>query len=102
MALALAAFFSTTGLATAETGNKNRYPEVVLYSTSWCGICARARNYFNANNIEFSEYDVETTQKGFDDFRRFGGRGVPLIFVGSRRMDGFSVARFQQLYLPLR
>lgn len=91
--------------AAPEEQNDNKYsnyPDVTLYSASWCGICRRARDYFTANQIPFDEYDVESTQKGFDDFRLYRGRGVPLIFVGSQRMDGFSVARFQQLYKPVR
>lgn len=71
---------------------------VVMYSAVWCGVCKRARQFFKANNIPFSEYDVETSAKGKNDFARLKGRGVPLILVGKKRMNGFDTARFKQLY----
>lgn len=77
-------------------------PEVIFYSASWCGICRKARNYFNSHQIPFTEYDVEKTREGMDAFRRYRARGVPLIFVNGQRMDGFSVARFRQLYRPVQ
>lgn len=75
---------------------KNRH--VVMYSTTWCGVCKSARKYFQANDIPFSEYDVETTERGRTDFARLQGRGVPIILIGDKRMDGFSPARFRKMY----
>lgn len=71
---------------------------VVMYSTTWCGVCKSARKYFQANNIPFSEYDVETSERGRRDYARLKGRGVPIILVGKKRMNGFSSARFQKMY----
>ncbi|MES9963868.1 MAG: glutaredoxin domain-containing protein [Candidatus Sedimenticola sp. 20ELBAFRAG] len=72
--------------------------KVVIYSTTWCGVCERAKDYFKANNIPYSEYDVEKSEKGKRDFKRMKGRGVPVILVGSKRMDGFSEAKFKAIY----
>ncbi|MES9872823.1 MAG: DUF4124 domain-containing protein [Candidatus Sedimenticola sp. 6PFRAG7] len=72
--------------------------KVVIYSTTWCGVCERAKDYFKANNIPYKEYDVEKSEKGKRDFKRMKGRGVPVILVGNKRMDGFSEAKFKALY----
>lgn len=71
---------------------------VVLYSTKWCGFCRKARNYMRANNIPFTEYDVEKSDKGKRDFKKLNGRAVPILIIGEKRMNGFSVSRFRQLY----
>lgn len=71
---------------------------VVLYSTSWCGICKRAKAYFNKNNIDFTEYDIEKSSSARNEFNRYGGRGVPLILVGNTKMHGFSEKRFELLW----
>jgi glutaredoxin len=71
---------------------------VVMYSASWCGVCKRAATYFRAKGIPYRDYDVETSAKGRADFKRLGGRGVPIILVGEARMNGFSPAHFEQLY----
>lgn len=71
---------------------------VVMYGASWCGVCRRAAAYFRQKGIPFTEYDVERSAKGRADFKRLGGRGVPVILVGRTRMNGFSPDRFEQLY----
>lgn len=72
--------------------------QVVMYSAEWCGVCKKARRYFLQQGIPFKEYDIETSRKGRGDYRRLNGRGVPIVLVGSKRMDGFNVARFESLY----
>lgn len=69
-----------------------------MYSAVWCGVCKKARRYFIDNGIAFSEFDVETSQQGREDFERLGGRGVPIILVDDARMNGFNATRFAQLY----
>lgn len=76
----------------------SRVKPVVLYSTTWCGFCRKARNYLRANNIPFTEYDVEQSEKGKRDYRKLNGRGVPILLIGDKRMNGFNVSRFKALY----
>jgi glutaredoxin len=71
--------------------------KVVMLSASWCGVCTRARAYMTQKGIPFTEHDVETSTTGRDQYRQLAGRGVPIILVGSQRMDGFSAARLDQL-----
>ena len=72
--------------------------KVVMYSATWCGICTRAKQYFKANNIPYVAYDIEKSRAGKLGFKQLKGRGVPIILVGGKRMNGFSVAKFEQLY----
>ncbi|WP_370279468.1 glutaredoxin domain-containing protein [Pontibacterium sp.] len=72
--------------------------EVIMYSTQWCPYCQKARRYFKRNKIPFREYDVETTSKGRRDFKTLRARGVPVILIGHKRMNGFSEKSFEQLY----
>ncbi len=77
---------------------KPKPKKVVMYSTVRCGYCRKARAYFKANGIAFTDYDVETSAKGQQDYRRMGARGVPVILVGDKRMMGFSESAFASLY----
>lgn len=63
--------------------------KVRLYTTTWCGYCKRARAHLASRNIPFEDIDIETTDRGQREYREMGGNGVPVIFVGSRRMDGY-------------
>jgi glutaredoxin len=62
---------------------------VRIYTAAWCGYCKRAKAHLSARGVPYQEIDVETTDSGRREFAQLGGRGVPVILVGDRRMDGF-------------
>ncbi len=72
--------------------------KVTMYSTSWCVYCKKARKYFKANNIPFSEYDIEKNARAKRSYDALGGKGVPVIIVGKKRMNGFSIPGFEKIY----
>lgn len=72
--------------------------KVVMYATSWCPYCQQARNYFRQQGISYTEYDIERDADAKRRYQAFGGRGIPVIFVGKRRMNGFSVSGFNKIY----
>ena len=75
-----------------------RGARVIMYATQWCGVCKKARRYFNDNNIPFTEYDIDNDPKAQARFDALEGKGVPVILVGKRRMNGFSVEGFERIY----
>jgi glutaredoxin len=70
-------------------------PKVKMLATSWCGYCARARAYLNSRGIPFEELDVEKSAQGKQEYRELKGRGVPIILVGNRRMNGYDQGRLE-------
>lgn len=70
---------------------------VVMYSTKWCPYCHRAREYFKRHSIDYIEYDIEASAENLAKFHALGGRGLPLILLGDRRLDGFSPSSFDDL-----
>ncbi len=88
-----------------ETLNKNfsgyassKKQKIVMYSTTWCGYCKMAKKYFVENKIHFVEYDIEKNAKAKRAYDTLGGRGVPVLVAGNRRMNGFSVSGFESFY----
>ena len=75
-----------------------RPASVVMYSAPWCGVCKRAAAYFKAKGINYTDKDIDASKAYADEFRRLGGRGVPLLLVGDKKMSGFSQQRFDALY----
>jgi glutaredoxin len=71
--------------------------EVKLLTTTWCGVCKKAKDYLAGKGIYFSEFDVETSDIGRQEYKRLGGKGVPIILVGKQRMDGFSSSRLDEM-----
>ena len=75
------AFFTTSIQAKEAT--------VVLYGTSWCTYCKQVREYLRSEGVNFQDYDIENSDEGKRKFQEANGQGVPLIFVGTTRLDGF-------------
>jgi glutaredoxin-like YruB-family protein len=64
--------------------------KVVMYTTSHCPACKAAKQYLAQKGVPYDEVDVETSRDGAQAFQKLGGRGVPLILVGDKKMEGFS------------
>jgi glutaredoxin 3 len=67
-----------------------REPAVVMYSTSWCPYCHRARRLLSSKGVIFQEIDVEEQPEQRDIMltRSGGRRTVPQIFIGDRHVGG--------------
>ena len=85
-------------LTSAGDNKSDQQKKVVMYSTEWCGVCKKAKAYFKANKIPFREYDVEKSQKARRAYKKLKAKGVPVILVGKKRMNGFSAASFEKMY----
>ncbi len=88
--------FNSTGAgpANADPGSN----KVSLYSTAWCGYCKKAKAYFKKNNIAYTEYDIEKDMAAKKRYKKMGAKGVPVIIVGNKRMNGFSARGFERIY----
>ncbi len=70
---------------------------VIMYTTQWCPYCHKAREYFKRHAISYIEYDIEASAQSLERYRDLNGRGVPLILVGDKRLQGFSLQSFEEL-----
>lgn len=68
---------------------------VTLYSTEWCGYCQQAKVYFHKKKIPFTEFDVEKSSRGRQEYKKMGKPGVPIILCGNKKMSGFSPKGFE-------
>ncbi len=64
--------------------------EVEIYTTPFCGFCARAKRLFNKKGIAFTEYDLSTDPGKRPEMleRSDGERKVPQIFIDGRHIGG--------------
>jgi glutaredoxin 3 len=62
---------------------------VVLLSAAWCGYCAALRKSLRDADVEFTEWDIETTDIGKRARALLpGGRFVPVTIVGEIAVFG--------------
>ena len=78
------------------TSVSKRKPKVIVYSTTWCGVCNKAKRWLRSNKIAFREYDVENSERGRKDYKKMKGRGAPIIKIGKKRFNGFSSSGMTQ------
>lgn len=63
---------------------------VTIYTTPTCQYCKMAKQYFQENNIDYTEYDVsENEEKRSEMVEKSGQMGVPVIDVEGQLIVGF-------------
>ena len=67
-------------------------PDVLMLGAAWCPACKAATRFFVKNNINYCEYDMEKNAIGAKLFQEVNGRGVPILFIGEHRIQGFTAA----------
>ncbi len=71
--------------------------KVVLFSTSTCSWCRRAKRYFKERGVPFKEINVERDQQAARDIvRKTGQTGVPVIKIGGAWIVGFDKERIDR------
>lgn len=75
---------------------RKRVP-VVMYSTDWCGVCRRARAYFQEKGIQYEEYDVDNNAQARADYELLNPRrSVPTIKIADEIIVGFSAVSVER------
>ncbi len=70
---------------------------VVIYSSNTCGYCTMAKEYFNENNVEYTEKNVSTDLEARKDLMSKGFMGVPVIYVEDEVIQGFDKSKLDEL-----
>ena len=65
---------------------------VVMYMTSWCPYCVKARNYLLSLNVNLVEYNIERDKNKRDEMlsKSGGSTGVPLIDIEGIIIRGYN------------
>lgn len=72
--------------------------EVTIYTTPTCGYCKMAKEFFTANNVAYTEYNVATDlEKRKEMIDKSGQMGVPVIYIGDEMTVGFDKPRLTSL-----
>lgn len=85
----------------AVTEKQGNYPQIILYSTTWCYHCNQARDYFKEKKIPYKNMDVEQDEQAEKKLTQtYKSLGVPVVVIGTGANEvvlrGFSPARFEE------
>jgi glutaredoxin 3 len=73
-------------------------PQVTIYSTPSCHFCHMAKDFFTANSVPFTDYNVVTDlDKRREMIEKSGQMGVPVIYIGDEMVIGFDEPQLRKL-----
>ena len=79
----------------AQTPDGAKSAKVVLYSTTWCGYCRKARKFLSSKKIPFVEKDIEKSPAANQEMKAKAAKagvrvgGVPVLDVNGKIIPGF-------------
>lgn len=72
--------------------------DVTIYTTPTCHFCHAAKEFFNTNNVGFTDFDVASDQaKRQEMIEMTGQMGVPVIKIGDDVVVGFDEGKVKEL-----
>lgn len=89
----------TASAAVALTGSTG----VIVYSTSWCGVCKKAKRLLGSWGVPFVEKDVEGSKRAAEELASKAAAagirpgGVPVIDVGGVLLQGLDEATLRNV-----
>jgi glutaredoxin len=82
---------SRASLSSADVVRHLAEIDVHLYATSWCGYCAKARAFFDANGVRYQDHDVESDPAAKAEKDRLSpNSGVPVVLIDGKVVSGFN------------
>ena len=79
---------------------------IIMYSTSWCGVCKKAAKYMRDNDLIFQEKDIEKDKSAARELmakkkaQGVPGNGVPVFDIGGKLLGGFDPGTIMKLARP--
>jgi glutaredoxin 3 len=71
---------------------------VSIYSTPTCVYCNAAKDYFKANNVAYTEFNVASDlERRKEMIDKTGQMGVPVIMIGDEVVVGFDQDKVAEL-----
>jgi glutaredoxin 3 len=62
---------------------------IIMYSTDWCGYCARARRLLDSKGAPYEEIDVDVVAGARAEMQAKSGRStIPQIFINDQHIGG--------------
>jgi len=77
--------------------SRSASPRIRLYSAPGCAHCRHLKAHLQRLKLPFQEFDVSRNRRAQLELQRLGARGVPVLLVGERRLDGYDAGRLERL-----
>lgn len=75
---------------------------VVMFSTSTCPHCRSARDLLAHERVDYHDFVIDESAGAERRFKTLHGEGVPLLFIGDRRITGFQESTIRDALAALK
>ena len=78
-------------------------PPVIMYATTWCGVCRTARGFLKKHGVAYQEKDIDKDRAAAAELQAkaqkagVSARGVPVFDVAGKILPGFDEGQLKQL-----
>jgi glutaredoxin len=73
-------------------------PEVVVYTTTWCGWCRRTLAWLDERGVAYVNKDIESDDRHREELLRKTGRiSIPVVEIGGELVRGYDPSRMREL-----
>jgi len=74
------------------------HPRVVLFASSSCPWCTRAKHYLRGKGVRVKEVRIDKDPDAAQDLVRMTGQmSVPVLLIGRAKVVGFDQAKIDRL-----
>jgi glutaredoxin-like YruB-family protein len=94
---------AANGRAAAKSSARNpvayrTQPEVVVYTTTWCGWCRKTLAFLDERGVRYVNKDIEANDWNRDELIEKTGRtSIPVVEINGEIIRGFNAERMEQL-----
>jgi len=75
-----------------------RGPEVVVYTTAWCGWCRKTLQFLDEKGVRYVNKDIEANDWNREELIEKTGRtSIPVVEIDGEIIRGYNAARMEQL-----
>jgi glutaredoxin len=74
---------------------------VVLFATTTCPYCGKARDLLDALKVQHVVYDIDVSESARALYARLHANSVPVLVTTDLRITGFDEARYRSTLAPL-
>jgi glutaredoxin 3 len=97
---------ATRGAGTRPTEKPFAYqpdPEVVVYTTPWCGWCRKTLAFLDERNVRYVNKDIEANDWHRSELIEKTGRtSIPVVEIDGEIIRGYNAARMEELLARAR
>jgi glutaredoxin len=84
--------------STQRAAAYRRPPEVVVYTTAWCGWCQKTLQFLDERGVRYVNKDIEANDLNRDELIEKTGRtSIPVVEIDGEIIRGFNASRMEQL-----